>query len=129
MGLLFDSAGAHTYPKSGQVAPPPSPLETVLQGMKIPHLWGNFFILRQKLYQKIMKHFMTSLLSHFYVVILYFRLRSSRKSRKLELLCFLSDLLEIWGNLAVLIRKRRLKLKLKNDLSKKLQFSTDFSQN
>ena len=23
MGLLFDSAGAHTYLKSGQVAPPP----------------------------------------------------------------------------------------------------------
>ena len=23
MGLLFGSAGAHTYPKSGQVAPPP----------------------------------------------------------------------------------------------------------
>ena len=25
MGLLFGSAGAHTYPKSGQVAPPPPP--------------------------------------------------------------------------------------------------------
>ena len=24
MGLLFASGGAHTYPKSGQVAPPPS---------------------------------------------------------------------------------------------------------
>ena len=23
MGLLFGSAGAHTYPKSGQVVPPP----------------------------------------------------------------------------------------------------------
>ena len=23
MGLLFGSAGAHTFPKSGQVAPPP----------------------------------------------------------------------------------------------------------
>ena len=25
MGLLFGSSGAHTYPKSGQVAPPPLP--------------------------------------------------------------------------------------------------------
>ena len=25
MGLLYGSAGAHTYPKSGQVAPPPPP--------------------------------------------------------------------------------------------------------
>ena len=25
MGLLFGSAGAHTYPKSGQVAPLPPP--------------------------------------------------------------------------------------------------------
>ena len=25
MGLLFDSAGAHSCPKSGQVAPPPPP--------------------------------------------------------------------------------------------------------
>ena len=53
------------------------------------------------------------------------------KSRKLELLCFSSDLLEIWyrGNFEMLITKRRPKLKLENNLSKKLQFSTDFSQN
>ena len=25
MGLIFGSAQAHTYPKSGQVAPPPPP--------------------------------------------------------------------------------------------------------
>ena len=44
---------------------------------------------------------------------------------------FLSDLLEIWyrGNFEMLITKSKPKLKLENDLSKKLQFSTDFSQN
>ena len=64
--------------------------------------------------------------------ISYFRLRLGRKkSRKSKLLCFSSDLLEIWyrGNFEVLIIKRRPKLKLENDLSKKLQFSTNFSQN
>ena len=29
MGLLFGSAGAHTYPKSGQVAPPPRKALTI----------------------------------------------------------------------------------------------------
>ena len=33
------------------------------------------------------------------------------------------------GNFEMLITKRKPKLKLENDLSKKLQFSTDFSQN
>ena len=33
------------------------------------------------------------------------------------------------GNFEMLITKRKPKLKIKNDLSKKLQFSTDFSQN
>ena len=44
---------------------------------------------------------------------------------------FLSDLLEIWyrGNFEMLITKTKSKLKLENDWSKKLQFSTDFSQN
>ena len=32
----------------------------------------------------------------FYDVILYFRLFSGRKSRKSELLCFSSDLYEVW---------------------------------
>ena len=52
-------------------------------------------------------------------------------SRKLELLCFSSDLLEIWygGSFEMLITKRRPKLKLGNILSKKLKFSSDFSQN
>ena len=55
----------------------------------------------------------------------------AENSRKSELLCFSSDLLEIWygGNFEMLITKRRPKLKLENVLSKKLQFSTDFSQN
>ena len=44
---------------------------------------------------------------------------------------FLSDLLEIWyrGNFEMLITKKKTKLKLESDLSKKMQFSTDFSQN
>ena len=59
-------------------------------------------------------------------------------SRKRELLCFSSDLLEIryeggggggGGNFDMLITKRRPKLKLENLLSKKLQFSTDFCKN
>ena len=53
------------------------------------------------------------------------------KSRKSELLCCSSDLLEIRyrGNVEMLITKRKTKLKLENNLSKTLQFSTDFSQN
>ena len=35
----------------------------------------------------------------------------------------------IGGNLEMLITKKKPKLKLENDFSKKLQFSTDFSQN
>ena len=35
----------------------------------------------------------------------------------------------IGGNFEMLITKSKPKLKLENDLSKKLQFSTDFSQN
>ena len=35
----------------------------------------------------------------------------------------------IGGNFELLITKSKPKLKLENDLSKKLQFSTDFSQN
>ena len=35
----------------------------------------------------------------------------------------------IGGNFEMLITKSKSKLKLENDLSKKLQFSTDFSQN
>ena len=44
---------------------------------------------------------------------------------------FLSDLLEfgIGGNFEMLTTKSKPKLKLENDLSKKLQLSTDFSQN
>ena len=44
---------------------------------------------------------------------------------------FLSDFLEIWyrGNFEMLIIKSKPKFKSENDLSKKLQFSTDFNQN
>ena len=53
------------------------------------------------------------------------------KSRKLELLCFHPIWLKfgIGGNFEMLITKRKPKLKLENDLSKKLQFSAYFSQN
>ena len=52
-------------------------------------------------------------------------------SRKSKFLCFSSDLLQIWygGNFKMLITNRRSKLKLEYVLSKKLQFSTYFSQN
>ena len=61
------------------------------------------------------------------------------KSRTSELLRFSSYLLEIWwwwwwgggggGNSEMLITKRIPILKLESDLSKNLQFSSDFSQN
>ena len=53
------------------------------------------------------------------------------KKQKILTSLFLSDLLEIWyrGNFERLITKSKPTLKLENDLSKKLQFSTDFSQN
>ena len=53
------------------------------------------------------------------------------KSRKSELLCFSSDCLKfgIGGDVKMLITKRLPKLKLESDLSKTLQFSTEFSQN
>ena len=54
-----------------------------------------------------------------------------QKSRKSELLSFHLICLKFGtgGNVEMLITKRRPKLKLESDLSKKLQFSTDFSQN
>ena len=54
-----------------------------------------------------------------------------KNSRKSELLCFSSDLLEIWyrGYFEMIITKSKPRLKLENDSSKKFQFSTDFSQN
>ena len=64
----------------------------------------------------------------FYDVILYFRLCSGRKSTKSV---FHSICLKFGtgGNFQMLITKRRPKLKLKNDLSQNMKFSTDFSQN
>ena len=53
------------------------------------------------------------------------------KSSKSELLCFHPIYLKfgIGDNFEMLITKGRRKLKLEDNLSKKLQFSTDFSQN
>ena len=51
----------------------------------------------------------------FHDVILYFRLRLGRKSRKLELLCFYPICLKfgMGGNFEMLITKRKPELKLK----------------
>ena len=50
MGLLFGSAGAHSYLKSGQVAPSPSPriLETLKKTRRFSSFisgrrWGKFY--------------------------------------------------------------------------------------
>ena len=88
-------------------------------------------ILCQQLYQEIVKHLMTSLLSRFYDVILYFMLRSGKKAENCNFFVSYPICLKfgIGGNFEMLITKCKPKLKLENDLSKKLQFSTDFSQN
>ena len=88
-------------------------------------------MLRQKLYQEIIKHLMTSLLWSFYDVILYFGLCSAKKGENLNFFVFNPTCLKfgIGGNFEMLITKSNPKLRLENDLSRKLQFSTDFSQN
>ena len=88
-------------------------------------------ILRQKLYQEIIKHLMTSLLWRFYDVILYFRLCSAKKVENRNFFVFYPICLKfgIGGNFEMLITKSKPKLRLENDLSKKMQFFTDFSQN
>ena len=87
-------------------------------------------ILCQQLYQEIIKHLMTSLLWHFNDVILYFRLLSGKKLENPNLFVFHPMCLKfsIGGNFEMLITKSKLKLKLENDLSKKLQFSTNFTK-
>ena len=79
-------------------------------------------ILCQKLYEGIIKHLMTPTAWSFHDAILYFMLRSGRKIRKSELLCFYLICLKfsIGGNFDMLITKRRRKLTLENDLSKKI---------
>ena len=75
-------------------------------------------ILRQELYQEIIKHLTTSLLWRFYDVILYFRLCSGKKRVKNPnffvsyLICLKFD---IGGNFEMLITKSKPKLKLEND--------------
>ena len=73
---------------------------------------------------------MTSLLWRFYDVILYFRLCLGKKVENPYFFVFYPIYLKfgIGGNFEMLITKSKPKLKLENDLSKKLQFSTDFSQ-
>ena len=88
-------------------------------------------ILRQKLYQEIIRHLMTSLIWRFYDIILYFRLRSAKKVEKPNFFVFHPICLKfgIGGNFEMLITKSNPKLRLENDLSRKMQFSTDFSKN
>ena len=88
-------------------------------------------ILRQQLYQEIIKHLMTSLLRRFYDINLYFRLRLGKKVENPNFFVFHPICLKfgIRGNFEMLITKSEPELKLENDLSKKLQFSTDFNQN
>ena len=88
-------------------------------------------ILYQKLYQEIIKHSVTSWLWRHYHDILYFWLPSGgKKVEKLNFFVFHPICLKcgIGGNFDMLITKRRPKLILANELSKKMQFSTDFSQ-
>ena len=88
-------------------------------------------ILCQKLHQEIIKH----LKRHEYDVFMTSScILGSVRVEKVEnrnFFVFSFDFLEIWyrGNFEMLITKRGPKLKLENDLSKKLQFSTDFRQN
>ena len=75
---------------------------------------------------------MTSLPLCFYDVILYFRLfLGQKKVENPNFFVFYPICLKfaIGGNCEVLITKSKPKLKSENDLSKTLQFSTDFSQN
>ena len=87
-------------------------------------------ILRQQLYQETIKHLVTSLVRRFYDVILYFRLFLGKKVENPNFFVFYLICLkfDIGGNFEMLITKSKPKLKLENDLSKKLQFSTDFRQ-
>ena len=68
---------------------------------------------------------MTSLLWRFYDVILYFKLRSAKKVENANFFIFNPICLKF----GMLITKSNPKLRLDNNLSRKMQVSTDFSQN
>ena len=65
----------------------------------------------------------------FYDVILYFRLRSAKKVENPNFFVFNPICLKfgVEGNFVMLITKSNPKLRLDNNLSRKMQFSTDFS--
>ena len=85
-------------------------------------------VLRQKLYLEIIKHLTTSLLWRFYDVILYFRLCSTKKVENPNFFVFKPICLKFdtGGNFEMLITKSNPKLKLENDLSRKMQFFNNF---
>ena len=101
------------YPECKPRWPTPSPRPSSNQKNAVKHL----------IVIKVIKHLMTSS-----CILVSVRVE---KSRKLELLCFSSDCFKCGtvSNFEMLITKRRPKLKLENNLNKKMQFSTDFSQN
>ena len=53
MGLPFGSDGAHTYLKSGQVAPPPSPPFTCLREKSLPRTLAGVLFLSLQEVEKI----------------------------------------------------------------------------
>ena len=70
-------------------------------------------------------------MTFFLNIILYFRLRSAKKVENPNFFVFNPICLKfgIGGNFEMLITKSNPKLRLENYLSRKMQFSTDFSQN
>ena len=88
-------------------------------------------ILRQKGLPGNNKIFDDIITMTFYDVILYFRLLSAKKVENPNFFVFnpICLRLDIGGNSEMLITKSNPKLRLENDLSRKMQFSTDFSQN
>ena len=108
------------YSQGGRIPPPP-PLWLPYLGTMIMK-FGDV-ILHQKLYQEIIKHLMTSLLWRFYCVILYFSLCLGKKSKKnTNFFVFYPICLKFCtgGDFEMLIIKRQPRLKLENDLSKKI---------
>ena len=82
-------------------------------------------ILRQDLYQEIIKHLMTLSLGRFRDVNLYFRLLYGRKKVGIRNFFVFHPIwlkFGIGGNFEMLLTKRKPKLKFENDLSKKCNF-------